>query len=157
MRTYFVPSHAEIFELTNKVSRSVTLATNAYEVDVQEMDVLQDIGLGSSTDVPLKREPQSDEDKFNLRVNEFLAKLVTLFCTLQDQSNAVKVLISEASKNKFLSQLSGDFDALLRKLVRVIKVVAESVTSLPARSDIQELLKMVDKLDVETDPSTELE
>ena len=63
---------------------------------------LQDIGPGSSTDVSLKRESQSDEDKLNQRVNEFLAKPVTLLRTLQDQSNAVKVLISEASKNKFL-------------------------------------------------------
>ena len=77
---------------------------------------------------------------------------MTLLRTLQDQSNAVKVLISEASKNKFLSQLSGDLDAFLRKLVRVIKVVEESVTSPPARSDIQKLLKMVDKLDVEFVP-----
>ena len=106
---------------------------------------------GSSTDVSLKREPQSDEDKLNQRVNEFLAKPVTLLRTLQDQSNAVKVLISEASKNKFLSQLSGDLD-VLRKLVRVIKVVEESVTSPPARSDIQKLLKMVDKLDIEFVP-----
>ena len=147
-----MPSHTEIFEETNKVSRSISAATNAYEVDVQDMDVLQDIGLVSSTDVSLKREPQSDEDKFKQKVNEFLAKPVTLLRTLQDQSNAVKVLISDASKNKFLSQLSGDFDAVLRKLVRVIKVVEESVTSPPARSDIQKLLKMVDKLDVEFMP-----
>ena len=106
MRTYFVPSHAEISEQTNKVSRSISAATSACEVDVQDMDVLQDIGPGSSTDVSLKREPQSDEDKLNQRVNEFLAKPVTLLRTLQDQSNAVKVLISEASKNKILSQLS---------------------------------------------------
>ena len=85
-------------------------------------------------------------------MNEFLAKPVTLLRTMQDQCNAVKVLISEASKNKCLSQLSGDLDALLRKLVRVIKVVGESVTSPPARSDIQKLLKMVDKLDVEFVP-----
>ena len=97
------------------------------------MDVLQDIGPGSSTDVSLKREPQSDEDKFNRRVNEFLAKPVTLLRTLQDQSNAITVLISEVSKNKFFFQLSGDLDAFLRKLVRVIKVVEESVTSPPAR------------------------
>ena len=152
MRTYFVPSHAEFFEQTNKVSRSISAATNACEVDVQDMDVLQDIGPGSSTDVSLKREPQSDEGKLNQRVNEFLAKPVTLLRTLQDQSNAVKVLISEASKNKFLSQLSGDLDAFLRKLVRFIKVVEESVTSPPARSDIQKLLKMVDKLEVEFVP-----
>ena len=62
------------------------------------MDVLQDIGLGSSTDVSLKRELESDEDKLNQRVNEFLAKPVTLFRTLQDQSNAVKVLTSEAPR-----------------------------------------------------------
>ena len=133
MRTYFVPSHAGIFEQANKVSRSITTAANACEVDVQDMDVLQDTGPGSSTDVLLKREPQSDEDKFNRRVNEFLAKPVTLLRTLQDQSNAITVLISEASKNKFLFQLSGDINAFLRKLVRVIKVVEESVTSPPAR------------------------
>ena len=98
MLAYFVPSHAEIFEETNKVSRSISNATNACEVDVQDMDVLQDNGPGSSTDVSLKR----DGDKFNQRVNEFLAKPVVLLHTLQDQSNAVKVLISEASKNKFL-------------------------------------------------------
>ena len=131
-----------------EVSRSITSATNACEVDVQDMDVLQDIGLGSSTDLPLKREPQSDKDKCNQRVNEFLAKLVTLLRTLQDQSNAFKALILEASKNKFVSQLSGDFDAFLRMLMRVIKVVEESVTSPPARYDIQKLLKMVDELDV---------
>ena len=107
MRTYFVPSHAEFFEQTNKVSRSISVATNACEVDVQDMDVLQDIGPGSWTDVSLKREPQSDEDKLKQRVNEFLAKPVTLLRTLQDQSNVVKVLISEVCKNK-LSQLSGD-------------------------------------------------
>ena len=44
-------------------------------------------------------------------MNEFLAKPVTLLRTLQDQSNAIKVLISEASKDKFLFQLSGDLDA----------------------------------------------
>ena len=148
MRTYFVPSHAAIYEQAKEVSRSITSATNACEVDVQDMDVLQDIGLGSSTDFPLKREPQSDEDKCNQRVNEFLAKLVTLLRTLQDQSNAVKALILEASKNKFVSQLSGDFDAFLRMLMRVIKVVEESVTSPPARYDIQKLLKMADELDV---------
>ena len=133
MRTNFVPSHAGIFEQANKVSRSTTTATNACEVDVQDMDVLQDIGPGSSTDVSLKREPQADEDNFNQRVNEFLVKPVTLLRTLQDQSNAVKVLISEVSKNKFLFQISGDLDAFLQKLVRVIKVVEESVTSPPAR------------------------
>ena len=106
--------------------------------------MLQDIEPGSSTDAPLKREPQSDEDKVKQRV-----KAVTLLRTLQDQSNAIKVLLSESSENKFLSQLTGDLDAFFRKLVRVIKIAAERVTSPPARSDIQKLLKMVDKLHVE--------
>ena len=152
MRTENVPSHAEILELANKLSRSITTATNACEVDVQDMDVLQIIGSGSSTDVPLKRGPQSDEEKINQRVNEFLAKPVTRLRTLQDRSNAIKVLISEASKNKCVSQLSGDLDPFLRKLVRVIEVVEESVTSPPARPDIQKWPKMVDKLDVEFVP-----
>ena len=49
MRTYFVPSHKEIFKETNRGSRSISAATDACEVDVQDMDVLQDIGPASST------------------------------------------------------------------------------------------------------------
>ena len=103
--------------------------------------------------------------KFNQKVNGFLAKPMTLLRTLEDQSNAFKVLISEASTNKFLFRLPGDLDAFLRKLIRVIKVVEESITSPPARSDVRKLFKMVHKLDVEfvpqqiqqKNPSAELE
>ena len=135
MRTYFVPRHAGIFEQANKVSRSITAATNACEVDVQDMDVLQDFGPGSSTDVSLKREPQSDEDKFNRRVNEFLAKPVTLLRTLQDQKQCNHGLdLGSFQEQVFVSDLwrprrfSSEAGKGHRSCRRVIHVSASALT-----------------------------